>query len=120
MAAIEPPYLWPAKGRGGRQYWFYRRGGQLEPISSAEGQRLWPGDPGFFEAYERIHASFEKPAVAGPVPGTLAYLVDDYRAHSADYKKLTRGSRRVYDRHLDYFKDVHGHRSVAKLTREVV
>lgn len=118
MARLDLPYLWAAKGRAGRLYWFYRRDKQRVPIASTDGQRLFSGDPGFMEAYERIHASFETNGRTTTIPGSLGHLIEGYRA-SSDYLSLTKGSRTEYDRDLDYLKEHHGNRAVSKITREV-
>src|SRR5436190_670094 len=61
MALIDLPYLWLAQDRS-RKYWYYRRNGLRIPITSPNGERLFPEDAKFIEAYRRIHASFEKEA----------------------------------------------------------
>lgn len=119
MARLDLPYLWAAQGRGGRLYWFYRRAGQRVPIESLEGERLAPGQQGFMEAYERMHASFEAEGRPAALPGSLGHLIEGYRA-SPDYLSLAKASRRGYDRDLDYLKEHHGHRAISKITREVV
>ena len=119
MAQLEVPYLWAAKGRGGRLYWFYRRNKQRVPITSLEGERLAQGQQGFMEAWERIHASFEVKGKPLLIPGTLGHLIDGYRA-SSDYLDHKPATRKHYDWYLDPLKKQHGDRSVAKITREVV
>lgn len=119
MAQLELPYLWAAQGRGGRLYWFYRRNKQRVPITSLEGDRLSPGQQGFMEAYERIHASFEVKGRPAALLGSLGHLIEGYRA-SPDYLSLVKGSRAEYDRDLDYLKEHHSHRAISKITREVV
>ena len=120
MVKLDLKYLLTTKGRHGGRYWFYRRGGKLIPINSPEGQRLSPGDEGFLEAYERIHYSFgTQPGAKRAAIGTLAHLIDDYRA-APEFLTLSTRSRKDYIRYLDMLKERHGHRSVAVMPREAV
>jgi integrase len=116
------PYLWAATGRSSRRYWFYRRGGFRIPITSQDGHRLQYGEPGFLDAYERIHRSFIQPSAASsspPAVGSLAHLIDVYRS-SPEFRALANKTRKDYGRYLDLLKHVHGHRSVAQMPREAV
>ena len=71
MTRHELPYLWAAKGRGGKLYWFYRRAGQRIPITDEVGMRLTPEHYGFLASYERLHASFGQSERSG-APGPTA------------------------------------------------
>lgn len=123
MGRLDLPYLWAAKGRGGRLYWFYRRGGQRIPITGPDGARLAEGAPGFLEAYERIHRTFGGEAAAQPdgepVKGTIAHLIEAYRKAPEFTKKKPR-TRKDYSRYLDLLKEKHGHRRIATMPREAV
>jgi integrase len=124
VKGIDLPYLWAATGRKSRQYWFYRRAGLRIPITSPDGRRLRHGEPGFLEAFERIHRSFARPepaAIAGSAPtvGSLAHLIDVYRS-SPEFRALADKTRKDYGRYLDLLKRQHGHRSVAQMPREAV
>jgi integrase len=119
MARVDLPYLWFAKGRPGRRYPFYRRDGQLIPLTSADGQRLKEDDIGLAEAYERIHATFARQGRAPSRSGTLAHVIDAYRA-DAEYKQLKPKTKEGYDRWLEWLKEKHGHRRLADLPREAV
>jgi len=113
LVKLEMPYLWAAK-RG--RYWFYRRGGKFIPI------RLTPEDDGFLEAYERIHRDFgraQTPKGAGSAAGTIAHLIDEYRA-SPDFRDLADRTRKDYGHYLDILKSAHGHRPIATMPREAV
>jgi hypothetical protein len=104
MVKLDLPYLWVTTGRHGRRrYWFYRRNGRFIPISSPDGRRLQQGEPGFFEAYERIHESFGLAARAGPASGSLTHLIDAYRA-APEFTTLKPKTRRDYGRYLDMLK----------------
>ena len=118
MAQVDLPYLWAAIGRNGT-YWYYRRGGQLIPIASPEGQRLKCGDVGFMEAYERIHASFGVERRPAPHIGTIAHGIDEYRA-DAEFQQLKPRTKRRYNQDLGWLKENHGHRQFADLPREAV
>jgi integrase len=117
MAQIDLPYLWAAKGRGGRLYWYYRRGNLTVPIKSPEGRRLASGDVGFMEAYERIHASFEIARRPAPSTGTLSDLINKYRA-DVEYRQLKPTTWANYDRWLNWLAEHHGHRRIADFPRE--
>jgi integrase len=121
LSTLEAPYLWGAKGRQRRLYWFYRRNGQRIPITSPDGRRLQKGDDGFLEVYERIHASFGKddPKAPSTTTGSLAHLIDVYRS-APEFRTLKPRTQRDYGRYLDLLKQKHGHRSVALLPREAV
>src|ERR1700758_19535 len=77
LAKLDMPYLYGPKKR---RYWYYRRNGRFIPITSPDGRRLQQGEPGFLEAYARIHASFGAESVEDTAIGTLAHLIDVYRA----------------------------------------
>ena len=97
----------------------YRRGSQLVPITSLEGQRLQQGDAGFLESYERIHASFAVEPDAPPSAGTLAHLINVYRA-APEFLGLGKKTRKDYGRYLDMLREKHGHRAIATMPREAV
>jgi hypothetical protein len=79
MVKLDLPYLWAPMGRQ-RRYWFYRRSGRHIPITSPDGRRLQRGELGFFEAYERIHESFAVAPNDAPAIGSVAHLIDTFRA----------------------------------------
>src|SRR5947207_2556176 len=117
---INLPFLWVAKGRNGKRHYFYRRHGLLIAIKSPEGRRLKPGDPGFYEAYEAVHASFGNRKPEGPKLGTIAHLVQEYR-QSGDYAAnigvTTRGQ---YERYLTRIVEKHGSGLVRTLPRDAI
>jgi integrase len=116
LGKIDVHYLYGPKKR---RYWYYRRNGRLIPITSPEGRRLQQDEPGFLEAYARIHASFGAERVKDTAIGTLAHLIDVYRA-SPEFKRRKPKTQKDYGRYLDLLKKQHGHRSIAKLPREAV
>jgi integrase len=118
LARVDLLYIWAPQGRH-KVYWFYRRARQRIPITSSEGKRLAYGEPGFLEAYERIHKSFGVVARDEPVVGTLTHLIESYRA-APEFLKLAAKTRKDYGRFLDALKERHGHRSVAAMPREAV
>jgi hypothetical protein len=119
MVKIDLPYLWAATGRHGRLYWFYRRNGQRIPITTPEGRRLGRGEAGFFEAYERIHKSFDVAPAVAPTLGTVAHLINVYRA-APEYATLKPKTKKDYGRYLDVLKEQHGHQQLATMPREAV
>lgn len=120
MALINLPYLWAAKGRGGKLYYFYRRNGLRMPIESPEGRRLRPGDDGFYEAYAVIHASFEKQTREGPKTGTIEHLVQEYRQSGDFQTNIGAASRDNYNRYLTIIVEKHSKGLVATLPREAI
>jgi integrase len=118
LARVDLPYLWAPQGRS-KVYWFYRRAGHRIPIISSDGKRLAQGDPGFLEAYEQIHQNFGVVARDAPGVGTLAHLIESYRA-APEFRALAPKTRKDYGRFLDMLKEQHGHRSVAAMPREAV
>ena len=116
---LDLPYLFAPRGRS-RRYWYYRRGARRLPIAAPDGRRLTPDDPGFLEAYERIHASFEAaPPPAGAAPGSLAHLVTGYLG-SPQYAGLSGRTRKDYRTTLDDLARRFGRHPAAAMTREFV
>jgi integrase len=116
LVKLDMRYLYgPKKHR----YWYYRRNGRFIPITSPEGRRLQQDEAGFLGAYARIHASFGVESVEDTAIGTLAHLIDVYRA-SPEFKRRKPKTQKDYGRYLDLLKAQHGHRSIAKLPREAV
>lgn len=115
-----PPYVWPAKGRGGKLYYFYRRDGLRIPITSVDGTRLGIGDAGFYEAYAAIDARFGQPEPEGPKFGTIAHLVQEYR-QSGDYAaNIGLTTRGQYERYLTILVQKHGSGLVRTLPRDAI
>lgn len=119
LVKLEMHYLFAGAGRHKRRYWYYRRNRRYTPITSPEGRRLQPGDAGFLEAYERIHAGFDLPAAKSATIGTIAHLVETYRV-SPEFKQHSTKTQKDYGRYLDMLKEKHGHRPVATMPREAV
>jgi integrase len=118
MVKVDLPYLWAPMGRR-RRYWFYRRDGRRIPITSSDGRRRQKGEPGFFEAYERIHESFAEPPSGGSAAGSIAHLIDAYRA-APEFTKRKPKTRKDYGRYLDMLREKHGHRRIATMPREAM
>jgi hypothetical protein len=112
MVKLDLPYLWAPMGRQRRRYWFYRRNGRRIPIISPDGRRLKRGEPGFFEAYERIHQSFAVAPSAGRESAAWRTFRD-----APEFTTLKPKTQRDY---LDMLKAQHGHRRIATMPREAV
>jgi integrase len=119
MVKLDLPYLWAPMGRHSRRYWFYRRAGKRIPITSPDGRRLQEGEPGFLEAYARIHESFGVAPSAASAIGSLAHLIDTFR-EAPEFTTLKEKTRKDYTRYLDTLKTQHGHRQIATMPREAV
>jgi hypothetical protein len=118
MVKLDLVYLWAPMGRQ-RRYWFYRRNGRRIPITSPDGRRLQQGEPGFFEAYEHIHQNFAVAPSHAPAIGSLAHLIDTFRA-APEFTTLKPKTRKDYGRYRDMLKIQHGHRQIATMPREAV
>jgi integrase len=119
MVRRELPYLWAAKGRGGRLYWFYRRGGLRIPITDEAGQRLSEGDVGFLAVYERINATFQAPGRESSGPGSLAAAIELYKGSPKFMDKAPR-TKKDYLGHLDALATEYGHLSICTMPTEFV
>jgi hypothetical protein len=80
---VELPYLNRITAKG-REYWYYRRNGENVPLGAA------PGEPGFTERYETLHAQFEAGGTAEKKPGSLGALIVLYKTTSPEYKAAGR------------------------------
>jgi replicative DNA helicase len=56
----------------------------------------------------------------GPAKGTLDWVVDQYKAESADWKKLKPASREIYNRRLDYLQSRYGAADLSTFTERGV
>ena len=112
-------YLHPSRSANGREYWFYRRAGQRIPIEDESGNRLFKGDPGFLEAYGRIHKTFERTPAAAPGHGTIAALAAEYY-QSGDFTNLAPKSQKDYRRYIDPLVEKYGDLKVADMSRAFV
>lgn len=93
---VRLPYLHITRV-GRYQYAHYRRDGLRLKIAGAI------GSPEFIEAYNRIHAQFEKPSQAINPAGSLGELIRLYRL-SPEYRQLGAATRGDYDRVLRIFE----------------
>jgi integrase len=110
---VELAYLNRIKAKG-RIYWYYRRNGENVPLGAG------PGEPGFAERYEAVHAMFESGGAAEKKAGSLGALIALYKATSPEYKKLKPSSKRAYDVYLSYLDDSHGGLMVRSMPRAFV
>lgn len=118
MAPVDLPYLDIYRSKG-RLYAYYRRGKRRVRITDDAGQGLSPGDLGFLAAYQRIHAGFE----AAPAPrgeaGTLAHLIEHYRA-SPDFSAKAEKTRKDYTRYMDELKRDYGTLPIRTMPRDFI
>jgi len=118
MAQVDLPYLDTYRSRG-RLYAYYRRGKRRVRITDDAGQALTPGEPGFLAAYQRIHVGFEAAPAPRAAAGTLAHLIEHYRA-SPDFSAKAEKTRRDYTRYLDALKRDYGHLPIRTMPRDFV
>lgn len=118
MVRIRLPYLWEARAKG-RKYYYYRRDGQRIPVTSERGRRLAPKDAGFAAAYDAIHATFEDAGRPPAAPGTLDALIIEYRKSSM-FKQLSPRSRKDYGVYLDLLREDYGDLMVRTMPRPFV
>lgn len=82
----------------GRDYYYYRRAGKRVKLPA-------PTDPKFMDAYNAVHARFEKKVEKGEPPAPIqprsfAALVEEFKA-SPGFKQLADSTRYDYGWHLD-------------------
>lgn len=100
----------------GRDYAAYRRSGTRTPIHTPEGKPAVVGSPEFFEAYTKIHSSFEKPHPARhPVEGSMTMLIQKYRATDS-FQNLKAATKGKYEQHLTKIIGVWGHLPAAEIS----
>jgi integrase len=110
---LELDYLNRIRAKG-REYWYYRRDGRNIPIGSA------PGQAGFRERYDALHAQFERGPGEGKLPGSLGALIILYKTTSPEYKKAAASTKRAYDAYLQYLDEKHGKLMVTSMPRSFV
>lgn len=97
-----------------RIYYRYRRGKVLVKLPAD------PSTPEFMEAYQRIHASFErKDSLDLVVPGSIAAMVADFKK-SAEYAGFGKRTKELYAAHLDNIQKKFGRFPIKSMTRAVV
>jgi integrase len=87
-----------------RTYFYYR----------PTGERL-PDDP----TSRAFAAAYERAKKKGPrsLEGTIAHLVEDYRATSPRFAKLAKSTKSEYTRHLDAIKETAGDLDIEEITQ---
>ena len=109
-ARLQPHLLGPSKGK---LYTCYRRDGQRSPIGGEPGSAEW------FRSYAAIHESSARPGRGRPADGTLAALIEAYKASLA-YKQFAKKTRKDYDRNTEHLSAQYGQLAVATLPRAFV
>ncbi|MBB4268197.1 tyrosine-type recombinase/integrase [Roseospira visakhapatnamensis] len=118
MTPVNLPYL-NIYERRGKTFAYYRRNGKRVRVTDLTGKPLGPKDAGFTAAYQRIHAGFEvTPAPKGGA-GTLAHLIEHYRA-SPDFAAKAPKTRKDYTRYLDDLKRKYGHLPIRTMPRDFI
>ncbi len=101
MGRVDLPYLDVIPTRK-RKYCYYRRNGKRTPLTDSQGRKLQPQDPELYAAWQRVHALYET-GQAGPLPGTLGYLILAY-LKSQEYAALADRTRSDYRKVLDWLR----------------
>ncbi len=105
MSSIEIPYLWQKGGA-----WYYRRARGKKwftaRIRRQDGTALVPGQPGFSEAYERLHGAFERTGygIADRQPFGVVALAASYRAQP-EWSKKAKLTQTHYLRRIAVLED---------------
>ena len=86
-----------------------------------------PTAPTFMEEYKALLAEHAPRAAImrqgrgdGPAKGTLDWFVKQYKAESAEWKKLKPSSKEIYNRRLDYLQSRYGAADLATFTEKGV
>jgi integrase len=117
---VDLPMVQPVKSRG-RTYYYFRRAG----IKSIK----LPGQPGsreFQDAYQaalRRHApeKIEKPRRAsGAGRGALAWVIEQYKLRSPQWRDATASTREVYDRRHHWLAKNYGAEQLADFDRDML
>ncbi len=112
MTKIELPHINVFRQRG-RVYSYYRRDGLCIRIPGSVGTPEW------LDAYRRTHESFEATGPQSAGAGTLAALIEAYRA-APDFTQLKPKTRRDYGRYLDRLKEHYGDLKVRAMPRDFI
>lgn len=121
VTRINLPYLQVVTAKGQR-YAYYRRDGQRLPITAADGRVVPYSDPptaAWLAAYQRIHASFDRPRADGAAAGSLKALIEKYIA-SPDFAGLSAKTKTDYRRYLDLLAEQFGRLPVKTMPRAFV
>lgn len=122
MTRVDLPHLWISeKRRGARRYVYayYRRDGRLLPIRDGAGRGVMPGDPGFLEAYNHTHKTFDRPASERATAGSLAEVIREYLV-SPEFRQLATTTQADYRRYLEDLKSRVGSYPASSLTLNAV
>lgn len=106
--------------RHGTMRHYFRIRGRRYPLPA-------PDAPTFSEEYNALLAEHAPRAAiirqgrgGGPLEGTLDWVVDRYKAESAQWKKLKPASKEIYNRRLDYLQGKYGRADLATFTEKGV
>ena len=96
MGKVELKYYCSFPDRHGKMRHYFRIQGKRYPLPA-------PEDPTFSEEYNALLAEHAPRSAIirqgrgnGPLEGTLDWVVDQYKAESAQWKKLKPASREIY------------------------
>ncbi|CCG09027.1 tyrosine-type recombinase/integrase [Pararhodospirillum photometricum] len=118
MSPVDLPYLIVYRS-GNKRYAYYRRSGKRVRVTAPDGAALLPGDGGFIDAYQRIHASFEVAPHPAFGRGSLAHLIEDYKK-SPEFKEKSEKTRKDYSTYLELLKVSYGNLPVKTMPRDFI
>jgi hypothetical protein len=111
MTRVELPYVNAQRGRDGKRYWYFRRGGRRWRLPGE------PKSPAFMAEYQRLLAASEPASARGKSPpGSFGALVEDYLV-SPEFKETRPSTQKVYRSVLEPLAEAHGHKPVTLLER---
>jgi integrase len=120
MGKIELKYCCVIPDRYGKARYYFRFRKKYYPLPA-------PTSPTFMEEYNALLAEHAPRASImrqgegnGPLEGTLDWVVDKYKAESAQWAKLKPTSREIYNRRLDYLQSRYGRADLATFTEKGV
>ena len=113
MAPLTLPYVQQYKDRHGKLRFYFRRRGFRAPLVGE------PGTPEFLASYQSALAGSKVERVDDSSPGTIAHLVRSFYA-SAEWQNLKATTQREYRYRLEWLREHHGSKRVARLERRHV
>ena len=97
----------------GRVYLRYRRNGRRVSLPSD------PTSKEFYEAYHRIHSSFEDSGKPSPAADSVTVIIDAFKK-SSDFLDLSRSTQANYKTHLRIIDECLGNEPIQAINRRIV
>jgi integrase len=105
MSIVRLKYVNSYRDRHGKQRHYFRRGAVKKPLLGLPGSKI------FMDEYKRllaVHAPTRAAKRDNGEPGTLSWVIEQYKAKSKKWKKAKPGTRAVYERRFQYLNEHYG------------